>query len=81
MLKILVGLLLSGLGTLLVIKSEWFLENFGSIAWAEEHLGFNGGSRLMYKLIGIAVIIIGFLLITGLFGGFLMGTVGKVLIR
>ena len=68
-------------GTLLVIKSEWFYENFGTIAWAEEHLGGSGGSRLMYKLTGLAMIFIGFLLITGQFTGFLGATVGKIFFR
>jgi hypothetical protein len=79
--QLIFGFLLAGLGVLFVLKTEWFLENFGTIAWAEEHLGLNGGSRLMYKLIGIGFIFIGFLLISGLYSGFLFGTVGKVFIR
>ncbi len=75
-----IGLVVALIGVLLVIKSEWFFENFGSISWAEEHLGTSGGSRLMYKLIGLAFIFIGFLVITNLFGGFLEGTVGRFLI-
>lgn len=79
--KILLGILITALGVTLVIKTEWFLQNFGRIDWAEQKLGLNGGSRLMYKLIGIAVIFFGFLLITGMFGGFMSGTVGKALVR
>lgn len=79
--KILLGILITALGVILVIKTEWFLQNFGRIDWAEQKLGLNGGSRLMYKLIGIAVIFFGFLLITGMFGGFMSGTVGKALVR
>lgn len=75
-----IGALFVGLGILLVLKTEWFLENFGPITWAEENLGTSGGSRLAYKLLGILVIFIGFLLITNLFDGFLMGTIGKILI-
>lgn len=75
------GLICVLIGIVLVIKAEWFLENFGSISWAEENLGTSGGSRLMYKLIGIIGIFFGFLLITGMFEGFLMGTIGKLLIR
>lgn len=77
----LIGLGVSGIGVLLVLKSEWFFENFGSIAWAEEHLGTNGGSRLMYKFIGLALIFIGFMLITNLFEGFLVGTIGRLFVR
>jgi hypothetical protein len=54
---------------------------FGSIAWAEEHLGSSGGSRLMYKLVGIVFIFIGFLLITGQFTGFLGATLGRIFFR
>lgn len=45
------------IGAIMVIKTEWFLENFGSISWAEEHLGTEGGSRLAYKLMGLTLII------------------------
>ena len=75
------GILLVLTGVVLIIKTEWFVQNFGSIAWAEENLGTSGGSRLMYKLIGLVFIFIGFLLITNLFGGFLAGTIGKLFAR
>lgn len=79
--KIFLGFLVAAGGALLVIKTEWFLQNFGTIDWAEQKLGTNGGSRLAYKLIGIIAIFFGFLLISGMFNGFLTGTVGKVLVR
>jgi hypothetical protein len=79
--RFLIGIIIVVVGVFLVVKSEWFLQNFGSVAWAEEHLGFNGGTRLFYKLLGIISIFFGFLLITGLFGGFLEGTVGKIFVR
>lgn len=78
---IIIGILIAALGALLVIKTEWFEVNFGTIRWGEENLGMYGGSRLTYKLIGVAIIFIGFLLITGLFNGFLEGTVGRIFIR
>jgi len=64
--RVLIGLLFAAAGFVLVWKSEWFQINFGAIAWAEEKFGSSGGSRLMYKLIGILFIIIGFLSITNL---------------
>ncbi len=73
-----IGLLLVVAGIVLVIKSEWFLVNFGRIEWADEHLGGNGGSRLMYKLIGIGAVFFGFLFITNMFNGFLEGTLGRI---
>ncbi|MEK9152002.1 MAG: hypothetical protein AAB692_01415 [Patescibacteria group bacterium] len=72
------GMAAVAFGILLVMKSEWMLQNFGTISWAEQHLGLNGGSRLFYKLIGIVVIMIGFMLATNLFGGFLQGTLGAL---
>ncbi len=76
--KYFIGLLAIALGIVLVIKTEWFLENFGVNTWAEEHLGTSGGSRLMYKLIGLAIIFIAMMGLTGLLGGFIMGTVGRL---
>ena len=76
-----IGILLVLAGVVFIIKTEWFLENFGTIAWAEEHLGTSGGSRLAYKLLGLVLIFVGMLLVTNLMQGFLMGTVGRLLIR
>lgn len=76
-----IGIILVLIGVALVLKTEWFIQNFGSNAWAEEKFGTAGGSRLMYKLIGIAFIFFGFLAITNMINGFLMGTLGKIFIR
>jgi hypothetical protein len=76
-----VGIILVLVGIFFVLKTEWFIENFGTNAWAEEHLGYNGGTRLMYKLMGIIFIFFGFLAITNLLNGFLLGTLGKIFIR
>lgn len=64
------GVILMALGTLIVIKTEFLLENFGRIAWFEEKLGTQGGSRLGYKLVGLIVIFFGLLLVSGLFNSF-----------
>jgi hypothetical protein len=79
--KYILGIIAVIVGALMVVKTEWFLENFGTIAWAEENIGSSGGSRLMYKLIGLIIIFIGFLLVTNMFNNFLMATLGKLLIR
>ena len=75
------GILFVVVGVFFVAKTEWLMENFGRIAWAEEKLDVEGGSRLAYKLLGLVFIFIGFLLITGMWEGFLMGTLGKIFIR
>lgn len=59
------GLLILGGGVFMIVKTEWFLNNFGRIAWFEDKLGTEGGSRLGYKLIGIIAIIIGMIVMTG----------------
>ena len=59
-------------GILLVIKSEWFLENFGRISWAEQKLGAEGGTRLFYKLLGLLFIIIGMTLVLDFFEGIIL---------
>lgn len=76
-----IGIVAVLIGLVLIIKTEWMVENFGHNAWAEEHLGTEGGTRLLYKFIGLIGIFIGFLLVTNLWQGFLMATVGKLFIR
>jgi len=63
--SIIIGILITVGGALIVTQSEWLLNNFGRIAWFEEKLGTEGGSRLGYKLIGIACLIIGIITMTG----------------
>ena len=64
--KILIGLIGDIIGALVVMKSEWFLNNLGAVQWAEEKLGTEGGSRLFYKLIGLAIIFFGIFIMTGI---------------
>lgn len=79
--RIVLGIIITLLGAGLIVKTEWIVQNFGTSAWAEEKFGFSGGSRLLYKLIGLAMIFVGFMLVTNLFQGFLEGTIGKLFIR
>ena len=63
--SIIIGAAIISAGALLVVKTEWFLNNFGRIAWFEDKLGSEGGSRLGYKLVGITLLIIGIIVMTG----------------
>lgn len=72
------GLLIAAVGFLLVWKSEWLINNLGRIPWAEQHLGTEGGSRLMYKTIGFIIIIAGFLHATNLSDAFLGWLVSSI---
>lgn len=69
--QIILGLIITAIGALIVIKSETMLNACGRIAWFEERFGMEGGSRLGYKLIGLLVAFIGILMATGLIGGFI----------
>ena len=79
--KIIGGFIICGLGFLMIWKTAWIVENFGTNAWAEAKLGSSGGTRIMYKLIGLIIMFFGMLMITGLSNAFLIGTVGKVFVR
>ena len=68
--RIIFGLAGVVVGFLIIWKSEWFLQNFGRVDWAEEHL--SGGSRLFYKLVGLAIIVISFLYMGGFVEGILL---------
>ncbi len=72
--RILIGFAISTLGFLMTWKTDFFLMALGSNAWAEEHLG-GGGTRLFYKLLGTAIILLGFMVITNLFESFMGGIV------
>ncbi|OGH83891.1 MAG: hypothetical protein A2469_04095 [Candidatus Magasanikbacteria bacterium RIFOXYC2_FULL_40_16] len=75
--KYILGILAILLGVVVVVKAEWFVINFGSIAWAEEHLGTSGGSRLMYKLIGLAMIIISIMIMTDMAQEIFLSVMGR----
>ena len=65
-------------GIFLVIKTEWFVQNFGASTWAEEHLGTSGGTRLMYKLIGIIMIVLAMMGMTGMLGSVILSVFGRL---
>lgn len=69
--SILLGLAIIAAGVGMVMKSEWMLDNFGRVAFFEKYLGLDGGTRLGYKLIGLAFIFIGALITFGLIDGFM----------
>jgi hypothetical protein len=68
--NILLGLGVLAIGSFMVIKTEWIIQNFGRVDWFDKNLGTDGGSRLGYKLIGMIIIFGGILTITGNFGNF-----------
>lgn len=76
--RIIIGVLGIGLGLLFAIKNEWFLYNVGRIASVERYLGSFGGSRLFYQLLGVLLIIIATLYMTGLFQKLILGLFQRI---
>ncbi len=76
--RIIVGIIGIVIGSIMVIRSEWLLSFFGRINWAEIHLGSEGGTRVLYKLIGILAIIISLMIMTGMIEGLLMAIFGPL---
>ncbi|MFA5183923.1 MAG: hypothetical protein WC456_00170 [Patescibacteria group bacterium] len=77
--SIVIGILSIAAGAALVIKTEWFINNFGRIAWFEEKMGSDGGSRLGYKLIGVGLLFIGIITLTGSGEAFVRWLLGPLL--
>lgn len=75
--RILLGLFIAAVGFLMTWQTDFFMGFGGSIDWAERNLGA-GGTRLFYKLLGIAIILVGFLVITNLFNEFVTSLVGSI---
>lgn len=62
--RIIGGLVGAAVGFVMVWKSNYFAETFGSISsWADTHLG---GMRNVYKILGVIIIFISFLVVTNL---------------
>ncbi|MBI3115171.1 MAG: hypothetical protein HYZ09_01605 [Candidatus Kerfeldbacteria bacterium] len=80
--RFLIGLTLIVIGFLLTWKADWLVNNWGRIEWAEVHLSSDGGTRMLYKLMGIILILGAFLYMTGalqtivggIFGGLFSGS-------
>ena len=65
--RYIIGFIGVGIGFLFVWKSNWLYQNFGAIQWAEQHLSSGyGGTRFFYKLLGVLIIFLAFLYMTGL---------------
>lgn len=76
--RYIIGIILVIIGFFLNWKTEPIVGFTGLSDWAEQHLGTEGGTRLMYKLIGIVFIFFGMLAITNLHQGFLEATIGAL---
>lgn len=77
--KIILGLIIITAGTLMIIKSEDLLKNFGRISWFEKHLGAEGGTRLGYKILGLIIVFFGLLVTTRTFDGFIKAVLSPLI--
>lgn len=59
------GIIMIAFGVFLIVKTDWMISGFGRIAWAEEKLGSEGGTRVFYKIIGMAIIVLAFMIMSG----------------
>jgi hypothetical protein len=57
-----IGLIIGGW---MVIQTEKMLNWFGPNEWAEQKFGMYGGSRLFYKMLGLIIIIVSTMMVTG----------------
>ena len=67
--RFLIGILGMAAGFVLVWQANWITNNFGRNEWAEAHLGAEGGTRIMWKLIGLGVIILSLFYMFGFIEG------------
>jgi len=79
MLHIILGLIGLVAGALITIYSEKMLSAFGRIPIFEKYLGFEGGSRLGYKLIGIFIFFIALLVLFNLHEQFLLWVLSPII--
>ncbi|MBI4137628.1 MAG: hypothetical protein HY472_00035 [Candidatus Sungbacteria bacterium] len=76
--RVFIGIILVLAGFLLVWKTPAIVSFTGHSAWAEKWLGTEGGTYLMYKLIGILLVFAGLMAVTNLHTAFLNATLGTL---
>lgn len=72
---LLIGIAVAAVGVVFVMRTRDILDFFGPIDWAEQHLG---GSSMFYKLLGVVLSLIGFIVATDLWDAFLNATIGQL---
>ena len=77
LIQIISVLIAAALGALAVIYTEWIVQNLGYNEWAEEKMSMWGGSRMLYKIIGVLVVLGGLLYAFDLLDKFIFG-IGKM---
>lgn len=78
LLRVLWGMVLVALGLALTLRTFWFIDFLGPVDWLEYKIG-PGGTRLAYKILGTVIVVIGFLVMTNLWGRFLNASLGSLI--
>ena len=73
--QIFLGLAIAGVGVFFVMRTRSIVDFFGPVEWAERHLG---GTWMFYKLLGVVISLIGFIVATDLWDALLAATLGKL---
>lgn len=76
--RILLGLIGIVVGCLVAIYHNWITENLGRPAWADKYLAMFGGARFFYVVLGILIIIVATLYMTGSLGPILVKIFGRI---
>ncbi|MFA5029849.1 MAG: hypothetical protein WC518_03905 [Patescibacteria group bacterium] len=76
--RIIVGIIGAVVGFLMVFRPKFFLDAIGEQAWMEKVFG-SGGGISGYKVMGVVIVIISFLIMTGLIEGVLMAIFGPLI--
>lgn len=63
--RIIIGFIVVVVGFFMVWKTEAFYNFAGAIDWAERH--FSGGTKSFLKLLGVVVILVGFMIMFNLY--------------
>lgn len=66
------------IGALIVVYAEKIFQALGRVDWAEQKLGAEGGSRLFYKLVGIAIIFVFLFYMSGILQGMATAIFGRM---
>lgn len=69
--NILLGLIIIIVGFLITWKAEWMYQSWGTIPFFEKYFHSSGGGRFGYRIIGILIIFVGIMTLTGLHRGIL----------
>lgn len=76
--RIILGILGIGLGILISVKQAWLVSTFGHIGVIEKYMRTMGGTRTFYIILGVLLVIISVLYMTGKLDDVVVGIFLKI---